>query len=119
MFHFGRRTSSLIERIAPHLPRGGASRDQTSREQLEREAEAEIQARIDLGRPGPEEFERTRPVPDWLLLRRPPTRTLDLVEVNLDAVVPPVPTPDQIATLPPVRQEGAGSGRRSGTGSGA
>jgi hypothetical protein len=119
VFAFGRRTTSLIERLAPHLPLGRATRNEEAREQLEREAEAEMQARIDLGRPGPEEFERTRPIPDWLLLRRPPMRAMDLVEVNLDVVVAPVPTPAQVASQPPARQEGLGSGRRSGAGSGA
>ena len=108
-----RRTSSFIERIAPHLAVGSGPRNQPSREELEREAQAELQARIDLGRPSPEEFERSHPVPDWLLLRQPPTRKLDLLEVNLNAVVPPVPS-----QVPPVaRQEGAGSGRRTGAGS--
>jgi len=125
--HF-RRTSSLIERIAPRLAVGRGPRNQPSREQLEREAQAEIQARIDLGRPGPDEFDRTRPVPDWLLLRQPPsTRRLDLLEVNLNAVVPPVPAEVLMPGMPgmpgrpeggrPGRQEGAGSGRRSDAGS--
>lgn len=117
MVHF-RRTSSLIERLTPHLAVGRGPRNQPTREQLEREAEAELQARIDLGRPPPEEFERTRPTPDWLLLRRPPTRSLDLLEVNLNAVVPPIPTQIALPRPRPIRPEGAGSGQRSDAGSG-
>lgn len=119
MFHIGRRTSSLIERLAPRLPAGKPPRNQPSREELEREAEAEIQARIDLGRPGPEEAERTRPYPDWLMLRRPPMRSFDLVEVNLEALAPPARMPE--APAPPSRgpgqPAGAESARRSGAGS--
>lgn len=115
MFHFG-RAGSRIERIAPHL-RGKGSPTH-SREDLEREAQAEIQARIDRGRPGPEEAERTRPYPDWLLLRRPPTRAFDLVEVNLDALAPPpAPPVPRAPSLRPGPPAGAESARRSGAGS--
>ena len=112
MFQFG-RAGSRIERLAPR------ARATHSREALEREAEAEIQARIDLGRPGPEEAERTRPYPDWLLLRRPPMRPMDLVEVDLNALAPPpapTSTPPRRRPAPP---EEAESARRSGAGWGA
>lgn len=95
------RASLLIEHISLHLPAGRPPRNQPTRDELERQAAAEIQARIDLGRPGPEEAVRTRPVPQWAQRRKPVdagrTRPLDVVAVRLDAVepTPPVSVPDR------------------------
>ena len=91
----------FFERTAEFLTAlGRAPRNQQTRAQLEVEAEQELQARIDLGRPGPEEAMRTGPPPEWAVPRpaRRPTRPLDVVTVNLDAlgatpvVAPPAPS---------------------------
>lgn len=66
-----------------------------SRDELERQAQDEIQARIDRGRPGPEEAARRGPRPAWTLPHRPEpateTRRLDVVAVDLNALRPVVP----------------------------
>jgi hypothetical protein len=83
----------VTDRVAPRLVIGKGPRNVPSREQLEREAAAELAARIALGRPGPEEAVRTRPVPAWSMPRPKPTRPLDVVRVRVDALIPPAPVP--------------------------
>jgi hypothetical protein len=77
--------------MAPHLVVGSGPRDQQSRADLEREAQDEIQARIDRGRPGPEEGRNGQPLPDWAVPTPRPSRPVEVVAVRLDALRPAAP----------------------------
>jgi hypothetical protein len=91
---FVHRVAAFVaDQVAPRLVIGKGPRNVPSREQLEREAAAELEARIALGRPGPEEAVRTRPVPAWCVPRPKPTQPLEVVRVRVDAVIPPAPAP--------------------------
>ena len=86
MAFLARAAEFLADRVAPRLVIGPAPRNQPTRADLELQAEQELQARIDLGRPGAEEAVRRRPRPDWAdpAPRRRPVQALDVVTVRLD-----------------------------------
>ncbi|MGH9226194.1 MAG: hypothetical protein ACRD2W_20955 [Acidimicrobiales bacterium] len=86
MAFFERAAEFLTDRVAPRLVIGHGPRNGPTRAELEAQAERELQARIDLGRPGPEESVRRGPVPEGAVPRRRPTRPLDVVTVRLDVL---------------------------------
>ena len=89
MAFYARAADFLTDRVAPCRAIGRGPRGLPTRAELESEAEQELQARIDRGRPGPEESMRTGPRPEWVTPRRRPTRPLDVVSVRLDVIGPP------------------------------
>ncbi len=90
-----RVSAYLIDHVAPRLPAGRPGRGEPTRTQLEAEARAELEARLALGRPGPEEAGRRRPPPEWARPRLRPHRRVDVAVVRLDAlgVAGEVPAP--------------------------
>jgi hypothetical protein len=100
-----RTTTFLVERVAPKLI-FGQLRDEAALAELERQAHAEIEARIRRGRPGPEEW-RPRPSrargpagsrSDGAPAPRPavqvrPTRPVAVHRVTLGAIEPAVEYP--------------------------
>ncbi len=93
-----RATTFLVDCVAPRLLFGDKTSYSRSRAALEQEAREELEARIRMGRPGPEEWERRpspRPAPPRARPEpHPPTvvrRTLPvgLIAVTLDGLVPP------------------------------
>ena len=105
MAFFARAADFLTDRVAPHLVIGPGPRNQPTRAELENEAQRELQARIDLGRPGAEEAVRLRPgpPPDWAAPQpaRRPTRDLDVLTVRLDALGATVPAEVEVKAAGP------------------
>jgi hypothetical protein len=97
-----RAATFLADRVAPHLLLGKGPRNGLTLEAIERQASEEIQARIRMGRPGPEEARRTRPLPAWAQPRRRRTRRLDVIAVDLDALATPLRAPAPQADTPRV-----------------
>ena len=96
---YERAADFLTDRVASRLVIGRGPRNQPSRAELESLAQQEIQARIDLGRPGPEEAVRRDAVPDWAEPQPArSSRPLDAVQVRLDVLgVGAAPTPEVAA----------------------
>jgi len=108
MSFLDRASTFLADRVAPRLV-FGRSRDEAALAELERQARDELDARIRLGRPGPEEWQRTvrpgsqpaareapaGPAPDSGPVPAPvarpvvvrPTRPVGVHTVALDALV--------------------------------
>lgn len=80
--------SAVVDRLATCFTFGSVPKNHLTRDEIEREAHAELQARIDRGRPGPEEWARTRPPPDWAVPRPRATRKIEAVTVRLDVPGP-------------------------------
>ena len=78
--------SALVDRLATCFTYGSALTNQLTRDEIEREAHAELQAGIDRGRPGPEEWARTRPPPAWAVRRPRALRKVEAVTVRLDGM---------------------------------
>ena len=99
MAFYERAAEFLTARVTPRLAIGHGPRNQPTRAELEVLAEQEIQARIDRGRPGPDEAYRRdgAALPDWAMPQPRPTRALDVVSVNLAALGGPVPPAAQPA----------------------
>ncbi len=96
-------TDLMVDRVAPRMVLGKERRNQPSRADLEEQARAEIEARINMGRPAPEEWQprarRSRPgvpapVPAPAEPERPrrrllpPTRPVDVHSLTLAALRP-------------------------------
>ena len=108
-----RTTAFLVDRVAPKLI-FGKLRDEAALADLERQAREEIEARISLGRPGPEEYlprvprptagrpdppaPRRPTVPDTPAPRRP-TVPVDVHVVTLGAIAPAV-APVRVVDVP-------------------
>lgn len=80
--------SAIVDRLATCFTFGSVPKNQLTRDEIERQALAELQARIDRGRPGPEEWARTRPPPVWAVPRPRAMRKVEAVAVRLDALAP-------------------------------
>ena len=98
-----RTTTFLVERVAPKLIFGKV-RDEAALADLERQAREEIEARIRLGRPEPDESRTHFPRPTVAPAPRPrpparPTRPVDVHMVTLGAIAPEV-TPRRVVKAP-------------------
>lgn len=81
----------MLDHVAPCLPTGKRESFPTAAD-LEQQAQEELQAQIDKGRPGPEEAARVRPRPLWATPRPRASNPLEVVAVRLDVLSPPLPT---------------------------
>lgn len=81
-----------------------------TRAELEREADAELQAQIAKGRPSAEEAIRTRPRPDWATPRpdpaESPAESLEVLAVRVD-LFPDAVSPEDAARRIRTRSERA------------
>ncbi|MEW6155408.1 MAG: hypothetical protein AB1673_15705 [Actinomycetota bacterium] len=100
---FARAADFLTDRVASRLAAGSGPRNQPSRAELEAEAGAEIQARIDQGRPGAEEAARRGPPPAWAVPPAKPSVPIGLVTVRLDALGGPPAAPERPSVPVPAR----------------
>ena len=94
-----RVSTYLVDHVAPCLPARDRSRDEQAHEEIQRQAQIEMQAQIDKGRPGPEEGRRTRPRPVWAQPRPRASRPLDVMAVNLEALPHAAPAGERLRAI--------------------